>query len=218
MNVIAKEFNALAPEYENNRLAPWYKAHADEILAASPSRTSGDVLDIGCGTGYLLRAYLKRNPGTRGLGLDISRAMVEEARQIAESDGIGNVRFVNADWESPDEQPLINRPFDLVFCANAFHYFSAPRDAARKMFNAMASGGSLLVLERNASNSVLTRGWGWLHRHCIKDNVEFHTEGDLLSCFRNAGFASASTVRSINRLLWKNKLYTSVVLIECRKY
>lgn len=217
MNAIAREFNALAPEYENNRLAQWYKAHAEEILKECPSLSDGDVLDIGCGTGYLLRTYLKHNPGTEGLGLDISQAMVEQARRIAMSDGITNARFVDGDWESLDERVLGNRSFRLVFCANAFHYFSRPQEAALKIFNIMTVDGCLYVLERNSSNSVLTQAWGWLHRHWIKDNVEFHAEDQLVFYLKNAGFTNVVTVRSINRLLWKNKLYTSVVLIKCTK-
>lgn len=217
MNVIAKEFNALAPQYENNRLAPWYKAHAKEILSQSPRLPDGDILDVGCGTGYLLRTYIKSNPGTRGLGLDISRAMVEQAQRLAESDGLTNVRFINGDWESLEPGVLANRSFRLVFCANAFHYFSSPQKAARQMYDVMTDDGCLYVLERNASNSVLTRAWGWLHQHCIKDNVEFHTEDQLASYFTNAGFTNVTTVRSINRVLWKNKLYTSVVLLKCTR-
>ena len=32
VNAVEKEFDALAPEYEENRLADWYQAHAEEIL------------------------------------------------------------------------------------------------------------------------------------------------------------------------------------------
>ena len=217
MNVIANEFNALANEYETNRLARWYKAHAEQILEQCPPLENGDILDVGCGTGYLLRSYLKRNPGTRGLGLDIAEAMVERATQLASSEAISDIRFVQGDWESLDDQVLDNRSFRLVFCTNAFHYFSNPQRAADKLFDVLSVDGYLYVLERNASNSLLTRLWGWMHRHCIKDNVEFYTSNKLESLFRQAGFSKVTVLRTINRFLWKNKLYTSIVIIKCKK-
>lgn len=217
LNVIEQEFNALAGEYETNRLAPWYKAHAAAILRECPSHIDGEILDVGCGTGYLLRSLLERHPGVRGVGLDLSGAMIEEAERLAVAESVDNADFVRADWESMDLQVLAGHDFSLAICANAFHYFSDPRAAAGKLFDVLAPGGSLLVLERNKSNSPMTQLWGWLHRHVIKDNVEFYDLDQLLALFRAAGFIDVGVIRKIRRAMWKNKLYTDVVLIKCVK-
>lgn len=215
MNVIERQFNAVAADYESNRLADWYKAHANIILDACPPLAYGDVLDVGCGTGYLLRSFLARNPGARGAGVDIAANMVDRAAELARRDAIDSAQFIQADWETFDIQELHDYAFRLAFCANAFHYFSAPGRAAEKLCRVLADGGTLYVLERNKSNSPLTLLWGWLHRHWIKDNVEFYTLDQLTSCFKDAGFGDVTVVRTVNRLLWKNKLYTSVALLKC---
>lgn len=217
MNVVEREFDALAADYETNRLAPWYKAHARLILDVCPPPANGDVLDVGCGTGFLLRAYLDRHAGARGVGIDVAGNMVARAEALAREHGIHNVRFIHADWESFDPTQLSDYAFRLAFCANAFHYFSAPRRAAAKLHEVLADGATLYVVERNKSNSPLTRLWGWLHRHWIKDNVEFYTLDELVSCFEDAGFGDVAVTRTVNRLLWKNKLYTSVALLQCTK-
>ena len=217
MNVIVREFDGLAGEYETNRLAPWYKAHAEEVLRECPADIDGAILDVGCGTGYLLRSLLKRLPRSRGVGLDISGAMAAEAARLAAADHVNNVDFITSDWETIDLQQLAGHDFSLVICANAFHYFSDPRSAAAKLFDVLAPGGSLLVLERNKSNSRMTQFWDWLHQYVIKDNVKFYDLDQLLSFFRAAGFSEARPIRKIRRLLWKNKLYTDVVLIKCLK-
>ena len=72
MNVVEKEFDALAAEYENNRLSSWYQAHADEMLEHCLDINEGDILDIGCGTGHFLREYQKDKPGHKAVGVDIS--------------------------------------------------------------------------------------------------------------------------------------------------
>ena len=217
MNVIVREFDAVAGEYETNRLAPWYKAHAEEVLRECPAEINGDMLDVGCGTGYLLRGLLKRFPRSGGVGLDISGAMVAEATRLAATDHVNNVNFIVPDWETVDPQHLAGHDFSLVICANAFHYFSNPRSAAAKLFDVLAPGGSLLVLERNKSNSRMTQFWDWLHQHVIKDNVKFYDLDQLSSFFRAAGFSEVRPIRKIRRLFWKNKLYTDVVLIKCLK-
>jgi SAM-dependent methyltransferase len=217
MSVVEREFNALADEYETNRLAPWYKAHADEILAHCPSLAHGNILDVGCGSGYLLRSFLRHNPGAGGIGIDIAPGMIERARRLASDEDISGVRFIRADWETFDTAELGSDPVRIAVCANAFHYFSSPARAAGKLMEALADDGVLFVLERDKSGSTLTRAWGWLHRHCIKDNVEFYDRRGLMSYFSNAGFGTVTVVRTINRLFWKNKLYTSIVLIKCLK-
>lgn len=217
MSRIEREFDAAAPHYESNRLASWYKAHADLILGRCRPARDGDVLDVGCGTGYLLRSYLAKHPDSRGVGLDISGKMVETAGRFADMENLNNARFIQGDWETFDPRRLDAYSFELAFCANAFHYFSAPRQAARKFADTVADGGRLYVWERNKSSSALTRLWGWLHRHYIKDNVQFYTTGELQTIFSEAGFRKVEPILEVNRLFWKRKLYTSAVLIECLK-
>ncbi len=217
MNGIEKEFNTVAAEYETNRLSPWYKAHAREILDALPPLDAGNILDVGCGTGYLLRELLQRNPQSRGIGIDIADGMVAQAQQHAMAEGIDNARFIKADWESFGPDVLADYPIRVAICANAFHYFADPGAAARKFFRVLAPGGILYVLERNKASSAMTLVWGWLHRHIIKDHVSFYSVEELQDLFRNAGFSDVRVVRTIKRFLWKSKLYTSIVLIECVK-
>lgn len=217
MNVVDREFDALAGEYETNRLAPWYKAHADMILERCPGLEHGGILDVGCGSGYLLRRFLQRHPEASGIGVDIAPGMVEQAERLAREENIDNVRFIRADWQTFNTAVLKGDDIRVAVCANAFHYFSMPLRAAQKLYQALPDNGVLYVLERDKSRSALTFLWGWLHRHWIKDNVEFYTRDDLMSLFTRAGFREVTVVRSVSRLLWKNKLYTSIALIRCVK-
>lgn len=216
-NVVEKEFDALAAEYESNRLAGWYQAHADEILEHCIELKSGDILDIGCGSGYFLRRYMKSRPGVRALGLDVSSAMVTVAQQKARTEGLTNVEFMQVDWESLDSSVLEGYDFKVIICANAFHYFSEPQKATDKLFEQLADGGTLYVLERNKARSLLTFIWGILHSVLIKDQVVFYTSTQLIQIFRQAGFGPVKVLRSIRKYFWKNKLFTSLVLLECKK-
>ncbi len=216
MNIVEKEFNALASEYEENRLADWYQAHAEELLSHCATLKAGDVLDVGCGTGYFLRAYIRNNPGVRAVGLDISSKMIEVAKNKAHAAGLDQIEFIHADWETIKPDLLKAYNFKVIFCANAFHYFSEPQTATIAFFEQLDAGGTLYLLERNKSRSLLTFIWGVLHKLLIKDQVIFYRTSELLEICKTAGFRERKVLRSINRYFWKNKLFTSIVLLQCK--
>jgi len=217
MNVVEKEFDALASEYESNRLADWYRAHADEILRHCPDLKSGDILDVGCGSGYFLRSYMKERPGVRAVGIDLSAQMIEQAKQKAQAEGLDNIEFIQADWENLPPALFAEHSFKMIVCANAFHYFEQPQQSSDQFFRKLSDDGVLYVLERNKARSLLTFIWGIAHTVLIKDQVVFYKTAELQQFFKNAGFAGVSIRASIKRYLWKNKLFTSIVLLECKR-
>jgi ubiquinone/menaquinone biosynthesis C-methylase UbiE len=217
MNVVEQEFDALAAEYENNRLASWYQAHADEMLQHCITIEEGDILDIGCGTGHFLREYLKGKPGLKAVGVDVSSSMIVEASRKAQEAGLENLKFIHADWESMSLAPLSGYNFNIIFCANAFHYFTDPQAASDKLYKLLSDGGMLYVLERNKARSLLTLFWGFLHSTFIKDQVVFYKNSELINFFEKSGFTGVRIIRSIKKYFWKNKIFTSIVLLEGKK-
>lgn len=217
MNVVEKEFNALAPEYEENRLAEWYQAHAGEILRSCQALDTGDILDVGCGTGHFLRTYVRDNPGVRAVGMDISSNMIEVAKGKARAAGLDQIEYIHADWEAFDTDTLKAYNFKLIFCANAFHYFNQPQSAMLKFYEQLTEGGTFYLLERNKARSALTFIWGVLHKVLIRDQVVFYKTSELISICKKAGFKEVRVLRSINKYFWKNKLFTSIVLLQGKK-
>lgn len=217
MNLVAKEFDGLAQSYEANRLSGWYKAHANLLLDTCGLPPTGTVLDVGCGTGYLLREVAKRCGGLRAVGLDVSPAMIDQATHLAESAGLGNVQFVLADWESMTDSAVVLPDCDVIFCVNTLHYFTDPLSAAERFFSWLKPNGKLYILERDKSGSLLTQVWGWMHREVIRDHVEFYSDIELVRILEHAGFANVSVKQKIRRLFWQKKLYTSLIIIECER-
>jgi SAM-dependent methyltransferase len=108
----------------NEEYARRYRAHDDELWAGAPARMLTDflaracaavhppfdALDLGCGTGRFFWAV----PGARSLvGLDASRAMLEQARHPYRADAIAApVTLVHGDLLAHDFEPS---RFDLVY-------------------------------------------------------------------------------------------------------
>lgn len=210
---IAHEFDEWAPTYDTGRLASWYQAQALLAFNHLDLPMNGRVLDIGCATGWALRCLARRRKDVIGTGIDTSDAMVAGARAASLHPDFQNLQFRQLDWEGPEE---IAGPFDLILCLSTFHYFAQPGAALRRMRSLLSENGQLLIVERAVEHSILTRIWDFLHRRVMRDNVTFETTSRLKALAHEAGFRDVRVLSRVTRIMWKNKLYTSLVLIEAR--
>lgn len=114
-----------------------------EILAQhgrdyiSPGAT---VLDIACGTGEVLFRLATQHPKTSFIGIDLTVAMVEAAREKTKLLPNVEIKEGNAERLSFSDQA-----FDAVLCSEAFHHFSNPKQALEDMHR-VAKDRSLLLL------------------------------------------------------------------------
>jgi ubiquinone/menaquinone biosynthesis C-methylase UbiE len=216
-NTTTLEFDAKAEVYESNRLAPWYQAQGDRVLEHLSVDPAEVVLDVGCGTGYLLRQIARACPGVTGIGVDIAPKMIEVARARAAQQGLSHLTFVAADWEQQSEEAtsLINRrPVACAVCVSAFHYFRTPVGALRAIHDVLRPGGQLLILDRARERSLLTVVWQYAHRFLLRDNVHFSSSTEIAGMLEQAGFEDVRVLGRLRKVLWRNKLYTSLVLVR----
>ncbi len=115
-----------------------------ELLAAAAPRPGEQVLDVACGTGLVAfaaaRAVGSGGAGGAVLGVDLSGAMVEAARQRALSSGQANAGFARMDAE---DLALPDASFDVVLCALGLMYLPDPAQALREMRRVLRPGGRL---------------------------------------------------------------------------
>ena len=213
---IAREFDGKADEYERYRLGSWYIAQLQMLAQHIDHNVSGDVLDIGCGTGWLLRSLASTQPDRRYVGIDISPRMIEVARSSL-PDTTSNTEFVDSDWESMDLECLSAYSFSAIVCTSAFHYFADPEKALAKIHGLLAENGSIFVIERDKSASPLTALWDLLHRHYIRDHVRFYSREQLRNMLTEAGFANVEVIDAVKRYFWHGKLQTNVVFLRGQK-
>ncbi len=217
---IAREFDAKAAVYESNRLAGWYIAHADHLFERLALRPGDVVLDIGCGTGYLLRKIARESSGVTGIGIDLSPRMVDEAGRLAAAAGLRDLVFLQVDWERPSrelEHMLAIRAPNCVVCANAFHYFADPQGALARMHAVLSPRGTLWLFERAKEASPLTVAWEYAHRYVIRDHVRFYDSHSLLAMMATSGFRQTRIRSRLRRYFWRGKSYTSLVLLSGTK-
>ncbi len=92
------------------------------LRAAARVRAADRVLDIGCGTGQTTRDAARSATSGSALGVDLSRPMVDRARQLSEGEGIRNVNFERADAQvhpfTPEDFTLGLSRFGTMFFTN----------------------------------------------------------------------------------------------------
>jgi ubiquinone/menaquinone biosynthesis C-methylase UbiE len=116
-----ERFSEWAPTYDRHWMQRWLFTPVQRVvmdLAAAEVPSPKAVLDVGCGTGRLLRAVHQRFPLARLDGVDAAAGMVEEARRSA---GASPVHFQQAVAE---ELPFPDASFDLVTSTLTFHHWS----------------------------------------------------------------------------------------------
>jgi ubiquinone/menaquinone biosynthesis C-methylase UbiE len=165
----------LLPEMEG-MTARWYarqrgtpsqiavvRAEAARLVASLPEHA--DVLEIAPGPGYLA-VELARLGGLRVTGLDISRTMVEIAREQAESAGV-EVNFRHGDVS---RMPFPDASFDGIVCQAAFKNFRQPVAALDEMYRVLRPGGVAVIqdMRKDATGAdieteVRGQGLGWFN-------------------------------------------------------
>ena len=112
----------------------------------------GDVaLDVACGPGNFSRDFA-RAVGDEGLvvGIDASRAMLEQAVHDTARTGLENIVFVHGDAVA---LPFREASFDAVCCFAALHLFAEPMVALDRMKRVLGLGGRVAIFTTCASRS-----------------------------------------------------------------
>ena len=108
------------------------------------------VADVGCGHGASTIIMAKAYPNSRFYGYDNHAASIENARAKAEAAGVaGRVQF---EVTSANDYP--NKGYDLICFFDCLHDMGDPRGAAKHAAETLADGGSCLIVEPMAGNTV----------------------------------------------------------------
>jgi len=138
-------FDVRAPAYETGRLG---RVHHDIVdrtiaLALGCAPGAGRVLDVGCGTGYLLRELARRLPGATDLaGVDAAPSMVEVARATTLADP--RLHFSHGFAEQL-HYPAAS--FDLVVSTTSFDHWADQRAGLRECARVLEPGGQLVLTD-----------------------------------------------------------------------
>lgn len=108
------------------------------------------VADIGCGHGHSTVLMAEAFPRSTFVGIDPHPASIAVARELAAAAGVADrVRFEVATATSYED-----RGFDLVTFFDCLHDLGDPVGAAAHARSALADGGTVMLVEPNAGDSI----------------------------------------------------------------
>ena len=160
-----KHFDGQAAEYDQ-RDTYYYSQNGKISCRDIAERIKGvpyeTLLDVGCGTGFLIDLMAKRKPA-KYCGVDLSDEMI----RVAKGKAIPGAEFVVG---SADKLPYPDETFDIVTCSQSFHHYPYPEKAMREALRVLKPGGLYIL-----SDTGLGGIGGWIDNHIL---FELMSSGD----------------------------------------
>ena len=138
---LSKEwFNKQAPVYdETNTIlySKYGKISCENIFEFLKDKEYTKLLDIGCGTGYLIDMLAKVHDAEY-TGVDLSPEMIKQANNKK----IKNAKFVEG---RSDEIPFDDNTFDIITCSQSFHHYPDTDKAMQEARRVLKPGGLYIL-------------------------------------------------------------------------
>jgi len=161
--------------------AMWYFRALHAQIEADLTEALGDraarILDVGCGTGGLIRRLASRHPAWRWTGLDVSPLACALARSRLDP-------VVEIVQGSAERLPWADASWDAVVAADVLYHVADDGLALREIGRVLRPGGFLIVNEP-------AYPWLWSYHDEAVHGLRRYTRRDLLRRIQSAGFASA---------------------------
>lgn len=141
----------LAHKYNNlwvqkYSLGPTRREVKSIVLPLLSEDPDSKVLEIGCGTGQLIKEIGDTCKNVDYFGIDVAENMVEIAK---ESNDGPRMRFAVC----PVEEFSDEERYDIIFCTHAFPYFPDKAAVVKKMAGLCKNGGQVIIAN-SSTNSL----------------------------------------------------------------
>jgi ubiquinone/menaquinone biosynthesis C-methylase UbiE len=134
---VAFVYNKIAQEFSNKRSYQWswITEYVNNIKSISES-TKINMLDIGCGSGRNIKAYMDENTIIKGI--DLSRVFVEICTTQGMNVVLGDMILL----------PFDNDEFDHIMSIASFHHLETEKDrveALKEMWRVLKPNGTAIM-------------------------------------------------------------------------
>lgn len=167
-----RQFNERAAHYETDWLGRTFHLPVQRATLDIAARLMPDpraILDVGCGTGALLRMAADRFPYATRTGIDPAERMIEVAATADPA-----ARFVVA---AAERLPFDDDAFDLVVSTNSFHNWPDQPAGIAEIGRVLAAGGALVLVDPFAIGAL--RAWAMCTGKQRRIRTRAHVEAML---------------------------------------
>jgi SAM-dependent methyltransferase len=183
---LREEFNRWAEEGRGEGMEQEHLAITLPVLERMQLRSTDNVLDVGCGAGWLARRLTERVSEGRVVGMDISDEMVRRARRNCAE--LAHVMFVAGGVE---EIPWEGQFFDKVISVESAYYWPDPAAGLREIFRVLRENGAAWILINYYRDNPHCHQWGPL----LPVPTKLLSTDEWSQLFRDAGFVDVAHSR-----------------------
>lgn len=136
-----------------------YPALVDKLSSLSYEK----ILDLGCGTGAVLKLITDKNKHAQAYGLDISENMLKQAEQKLNDKAMLSLG-------DAEHLPFENDFFDVVYCNDSFHHYPSPKAALSEVQRVLKESGTFIICDTWIPS---------IQRSIMNAFIRFSNEGDV---------------------------------------
>lgn len=151
LSAITDDYKNLAAVYEDRwarfmmPVRQWVMRELDRDINNEP-----DIIDMGCGTGAVLKAVHDQNKDAHLTGVDISQDMLDVAeKKFGAAD---NVKWVRSDLENFDEGQGC---YDIVICLFVYHHIQDQTAFLDRLIQLAKPGGKIVIADYALDSIVM---------------------------------------------------------------
>jgi SAM-dependent methyltransferase len=150
---------------------------------------TANVLDVGCGSGWLSRRLAKLAPEGRVVGMDISEEMIRHARRA--SADFDNLMFVTAEVAEIPWQPNF---FSHAISVESSYYWPDLAAGIKDIYRVLNEGGSAWILINYYRDNPYCHQWGEL----LAVTTHLLSTDEWAAHLRDAGFRDVAHERIVD--------------------
>ena len=139
-NLSKSAFNVQANTYDVDKNGKHARGQYKYVLNELQQLDFQKILDVGCGTGEILKSITERYSFAQLYGLDISEEMLKQANDKLK----GTATLILGDAENIT---LEMNSFDLLLCTDSFHHYPNPQQAISEFYRVLKHGKFLLIAD-----------------------------------------------------------------------
>ncbi len=151
LEVVRERRSEVAAAYFRRNAADWDRLRSlyvperrveEALVAAVGTRTIGDLLDVGTGTGRMLEVFA--GEAERALGIDLSRDMLAVARSNIEAKALHNCQVRHGDMY---RLGVDGESMDVALFHQVLHFADDPQAAISECARVLRPGGLMVIAD-----------------------------------------------------------------------
>ena len=158
-------------------------------------------LDIGCGSGWVVRRVAAHPNCVRAVGVDVSGSMIRTAQKMRSTP--------KEEYHTVSLEAWVSQPFTVAFSMESLYYAESMPQMISKIYSLLKPGGVCVCGTDYYTENIDTAHWGMM----MNIPIHMHSESEWVDMFAGAGFdASSYRIRNAqSSKRWKQRQGTLVI-------